>query len=154
PLSAPKRYLLGEPMRLSFFALLAAPLVITQAALSDPGRGAADAVSAARAGAIPLYNGTPPAGPGNPNAEQWSGDSAPALSVRNVSIPTLRPVLPPPARRTGTSVIVAPGGGLLVLAIGSEGMEVAKALAARGIAAFVLKYRTVPTAPDAAEFAK
>jgi acetyl esterase/lipase len=33
-------------------------------------------------------------------------------------------------------------------------MEVAKALAARGIAAFVLKYRTVPTAPDAAEFAK
>src|SRR5215471_14327596 len=153
-ISGPKRDVSGEPMRLSFFALSAAFFLTVQPALSEPGPGAADALAAVRNGAIPLYNGIPPAGPSNPNAEQWFGDSPPALSVRNVSIPTLRPVLPPPGKRTGAGVIVAPGGGLLVLAIGSEGMEVAKALAARGIAAFVLKYRVVPTAPDATEFAK
>jgi len=48
----------------------------------------------------------------------------------------------------GTSVIVAPGGGLYGLSIESEGRAVAKWLNKQGITAFVLKYRLVPTGID------
>jgi len=61
--------------------------------------------------------------------------------VMNVSTPTLTVYLPDPATATGTAVIVAPGGGFVWLSIDSEGHDVAKWLAARGVAAIVLKYR-------------
>lgn len=72
--------------------------------------------------------------------------------VRNVSRATLTPFLPDPAKANGAAVIVAPGGGFRILSMGNEGWEVAKALNERGVAAFVLKYRLIPTAPDWAEF--
>jgi acetyl esterase/lipase len=74
--------------------------------------------------------------------------------VRNVSRATLTPFLPDPAKANGAAVIVAPGGGFRILSMGDEGWEVAKALNERGVAAFVLKYRLMPTAPDWAEFDK
>lgn len=74
--------------------------------------------------------------------------------VRNVSRATLTPFLPDPAKATGAAVIVAPGGGFRILSMGNEGWEVARALNERGVAAFVLKYRLIPTAPDWAEFAQ
>jgi acetyl esterase/lipase len=74
--------------------------------------------------------------------------------VRNVSIATLTPFLPDPAKANGAAVIVAPGGGFRILSMGNEGWEVAKALNERGVAAFVLKYRLMPTAPDWADFDK
>jgi acetyl esterase/lipase len=74
--------------------------------------------------------------------------------VRNVSRATLTPFLPDPAKANGAAVIVAPGGGFRILSMGNEGWEVAQALNERGIAAFVLKYRLMPTAPDWAEFDK
>jgi acetyl esterase/lipase len=49
-------------------------------------------------------------------------------------------------------VIVAPGGGFRTLSMENEGSDVARALAARGVAAFVLKYRLIPTPPDMASF--
>ncbi len=49
---------------------------------------------------------------------------------------------------TGTSVIIAPGGGLFALSIESEGIQVAKWLAKKGITAFVLRYRLIPTGED------
>jgi acetyl esterase/lipase len=55
--------------------------------------------------------------------------------------------LPDSARNTGTGVVIAPGGGLVMLSIDSEGTEVATWLAERGIAAFVLKYRVRQTDP-------
>ena len=58
--------------------------------------------------------------------------------ITNVSTPTLEIFLPDPALATGTGVIVAPGGGLYAHSISSEGHEVARWLAAKGIAAFVL----------------
>ena len=67
--------------------------------------------------------------------------------VRNVSTATLTPFLPDPAKATGAAVIVTPGGGFRWLSINNEGWKVAKALADRGIAAFVLKYRLFPTPP-------
>jgi acetyl esterase/lipase len=68
--------------------------------------------------------------------------------VRNVTQPSLTAFLPPPARATGTAVIVCPGGAYHFLSIENEGTQVAAWLTARGVAAFVLRYRLVPTAVD------
>lgn len=64
--------------------------------------------------------------------------------LRNVTSPTLTAYLPHPANATGAAVIVAPGGAYIMLAIEHEGTDVARWLAARGIAAFVLRYRVAP----------
>lgn len=72
--------------------------------------------------------------------------------VRNVSQPTLTTFLPDPSIATGTGVVVCPGGGFHFLMVDKEGSEVAHWLTARGIAAFVLKYRLVPTPDDDAAF--
>lgn len=71
-----------------------------------------------------------------------------SVAVRNVSAATLTPYLPPPEIATGAAVIVAPGGGFLVEAMENEGWSQARWLAARGIAAFVLKYRLQATPVD------
>ncbi len=73
---------------------------------------------------------------------QWGDPMA-----RNISNATLTPFLPEPGKANGAAVIVAPGGGFRWLSMGNEGWEVAQALADRGIAAFVLKYRLIPTPP-------
>ena len=78
---------------------------------------------------------------------QW-GDTF----VRNVAVATLTPVLPAAGKANGAAVIVAPGGGFRFLSMNNEGWEVAQALADRGVAAFVLKYRTRPTPADLGEF--
>jgi len=66
--------------------------------------------------------------------------------VTNVSIPTMEVFRP--ENPNGTAVVVAPGGGLYALSIESEGTQVAEWLAKKGITAFVLKYRLVPTGED------
>ncbi|MGJ8714459.1 MAG: alpha/beta hydrolase [Maribacter stanieri] len=66
--------------------------------------------------------------------------------VTNVAIPRLE--VYEADQPNGTSVIVAPGGGLYGLSINSEGRDVAKWLNKQGITAFVLKYRLVPTGED------
>lgn len=72
--------------------------------------------------------------------------------VRDISRPTLTPVLPAPGRANGASVIVLPGGGYRYLAIDAEGFRVAHYLADHGVTAFVLKYRVKPTPVDRAAF--
>jgi acetyl esterase/lipase len=49
--------------------------------------------------------------------------------------------VPQPGRGNGTSVIIAPGGAYRGLASNLEGRQVADWFAARGVTAFVLKYR-------------
>jgi len=53
-----------------------------------------------------------------------------------------------PQHPNRTSFIVAPGGSLCALIIESEGIMVAKRLNTKGITAFVLEYRLVPTGED------
>jgi acetyl esterase/lipase len=72
--------------------------------------------------------------------------------VRNVSRATLTPFLPDRDKANGAAVIIAPGGAFRILSMGNEGWEVAQALNERGVAAFVLKYRLLPTAPKWADF--
>ncbi len=73
--------------------------------------------------------------------------------ARNVTIATLTPFLPDPSNASGAAVIVAPGGGFRTLSMENEGWQVAQALAAKGVAAFVLKYRLNQTPADLKEFA-
>ncbi|NAY90389.1 alpha/beta hydrolase fold domain-containing protein [Muricauda sp. JGD-17] len=68
--------------------------------------------------------------------------------VTNVSEPSLQVFRPNEEINTGTSVIIAPGGGLYALSINNEGSEVAKWLNQKGITAFILQYRLVPTGQD------
>ena len=83
--------------------------------------------------------------------ESWHSQYG-SMFARNVSIATLTPFLPSKTNATGAAVIVAPGGGFRTLSMENEGWEVARALAKRGVAAFVLKYRLTPTPADLAEF--
>jgi len=68
--------------------------------------------------------------------------------ARNVTVATITPFLPDPARASGAAVVVAPGGGFRTLSMENEGWNVARALAERGVAAFVLKYRLNQTPAD------
>jgi acetyl esterase/lipase len=68
--------------------------------------------------------------------------------VTNVSKPTMQVFKPHKENNSGTAVIVAPGGGLYAHSINSEGNDVGRWLAEKGITVFVLKYRLVPTGED------
>jgi acetyl esterase/lipase len=91
--------------------------------------------------------------PGATSPEAWHRQYG-SLFARNVTVATLTPYLPDPARAIGAAVIVAPGGGFRTLSMENEGADVARALAARGVAAFVLKYRLIQTPPDLPDFAR
>jgi acetyl esterase/lipase len=83
-----------------------------------------------------------------PGSEQWKQPETTLGSgvmerIVNVTTPTLTAYLPDASNATGATVIIAPGGGFVFLGMNSEGHDVAKWVVARGIAAFVLKYRTV-----------
>ena len=95
----------------------------------------------AQASAIALKTGPLP---GATVKESWHSQYGSAFA-RNVTEATLTPFFPEPAKATGAAVIVAPGGGFRVLSMQNEGWDVAKALAALGIAAFVPAWlRTYP----------
>ncbi|HEU4654640.1 MAG TPA: alpha/beta hydrolase, partial [Steroidobacteraceae bacterium] len=64
------------------------------------------------------------------------------------------PFLPDPAKASGAAVVVAPGGGFTTLSMENEGWDVARALADKGVAAFVLKYRLNQTPADPQEYEK
>ena len=89
--------------------------------------------------------------PGAAAQESWHRQYG-SVFARNVTVATLTPFLPPPGKATGAAVIVAPGGGFRTLSMNNEGWDVAQALADRGVAAFVLKYRLNQTPADMAGF--
>lgn len=98
---------------------------------------------------IRLYQGAAP------GSENWTHQEKEYFSpiwntqvVTNVSQPTLTAYVAAPEVASGTAVIICPGGGFHALSINSEGIDVAKWLNAKGVTAFVLKYRLVPTGDD------
>ena len=72
----------------------------------------------------------------------WEGKAPFAKGDNPKDVPTLTPYLPSKDKANGTAVVVCPGGGYGGLAMDHEGVQIAKWLNDRGIAAFVLKYRT------------
>jgi acetyl esterase/lipase len=129
-----------------------AVLIAAACALATPAQAQNDKMTPiptpAQANAIVLGTGPLP-GATAPESSYRQYDRS---FARNVTIATLEPFLPDPSKATGTAVIVAPGGGFRSLSMENEGSDVARALAARGVAAFVLKYRLIPTPPDTASF--
>jgi acetyl esterase/lipase len=71
--------------------------------------------------------------------------------VTNVTKPSLTVFKPSPELRNSTALVICPGGGFMALAINSEGNDVAKYVVARGVTAFVLKYRLAHTGEDATQ---
>ena len=142
----------GAPLLRRILLRLCAAALAAAFAFAAPAAAQNDAMAPiaipAQPGAIVL--GTGPL-PGATAPESWHRQYGSAFA-RNVTIATLTPFLPDPARATGAAVIVAPGGGFRTLSMENEGSNVARALAARGVAAFVLKYRLIQTPPDMGAF--
>jgi len=95
-----------------------------------------------------------------PGSESWTQQEVEyrgfdgKLMIRNVVTPTLTVFAPEPKKATGAAIIICPGGGFRFLSWQNEGTEVAKWLQARGVTAFVLKYRLKETPAEEAEFAR
>jgi acetyl esterase/lipase len=85
----------------------------------------------------PAGNAAPPA------VRLWEGDAPGATGKRAEDVPTLTAYLPEPDKRNGASVLIFPVGGYGHLAE-HEGKGYAEWFVARGVAAYVLKYRLAP----------
>lgn len=98
---------------------------------------------------IRLYDG--PA-PGSENWTQTEQTNTANLwntrVVFNVANPTLTVFQPEPGKANGCAVVICPGGGFFALSIDSEGFDVARWLAKKGVTCFVLKYRLVHCVTD------
>lgn len=101
---------------------------------------------------IPLYPGTPHGStPENYPEKQYFSKLWNTEVVANVTKPSLTVFKPSPELRNGTALVIVPGGGFMALSINSEGIDLAKYVAARGVTAFVLKYRIAHTGDDATQ---
>ncbi|WCP12563.1 hypothetical protein sphantq_00963 [Sphingobium sp. AntQ-1] len=129
-----KRFVAAVALVLAVPAIAQMPTPVPAEAPADPN-------------AIPLYPDMKAPKGSTENWVRFGKD----LAVRNVTVPTITPVLPDPAKATGAAVIVAPGGAFMLLAMDHEGWSVARWLADHGIAAFVLKYRLNQTPADIGE---
>ncbi|WP_421799063.1 alpha/beta hydrolase [Haliscomenobacter sp.] len=98
---------------------------------------------------IQLYQGKPKGSENWTWSEQTSSKNMfNSEVVYNVVQPTITAYLPHPQNANGTAIIVAPGGAFHTLSINSEGVDVAKWLNSKGVAAFVLKYRVARSFTD------
>ncbi|MDB5239424.1 MAG: endo,4-beta-xylanase [Spirosoma sp.] len=86
---------------------------------------------------IPLYAGTVP----NSNTSDVQETGAESGVLKGITKPTLEFFKPAPGKASGAAVIIIPGGGYGVVVYQGEGINIAKALAEKGVAAFILKYR-------------
>lgn len=77
----------------------------------------------------------------------WPAATGADVAATGRSTSTLTVFLPQPGKGNGTAVIIAPGGAYISLASNLEGRQVADWFAARGVTAFVLKYRFGPRHP-------
>ena len=130
------------------FLMMAAASLPTVGEAQAPNDKMVPIPTPAQADAIVLGSGPLP---GASASESWYHQYGKNFA-RNVSVATLTPFLPDPAKASGAAVIVAPGGGFRSLSMENEGYDVARALAARGVAAFVLKYRLIPTPAAMGDF--
>ena len=98
---------------------------------------------------IRLWEGRAPGSEGWSVAETTTTSPSGDRTIANVRDPSVTVYLPSAATATGAAVVVAPGGALRLLAWDNEGVKVAQWLNSKGIAALVLKYRTLQAMPAA-----
>lgn len=98
---------------------------------------------------VRLYEGKAPGSESWTHSEQESTQNLwNTRVVFNVADPTLTVFRPDPAKANGTSVVICPGGAFFALSIDSEGNDVARWLAGKGVTCFVFKYRLVECKTD------
>lgn len=128
--------------RLPFTVLIALLLTL-------PVTGPAAELAAGGEKVVRLYEGPAPGSESWTQTEQENRSNAwQTRVVFNVKDPTLTVFPADPARANGTAVVICPGGAFFALSIDSEGFEVARAMSARGVTCFVLKYRLVECKTD------
>src|SRR5262245_20514621 len=71
----------------------------------------------------------------------WPKGGPDAVGKEAADQPSVTIYLPPAEKATGAAVVICPGGGYAGHAMAHEGKDPADWLTARGVAAFVLKYR-------------
>jgi acetyl esterase/lipase len=98
-------------------------------------------LSANQSKEIPLWPNGAPGSEGKAGTEAVRVTPQGERVVSNIHQPSITPYLPPKEKATGAAVIIAPGGGHRELWADHEGHNIARYLSARGVAAFVLKYR-------------
>ncbi len=86
---------------------------------------------------IPLYAGAVP----NSKASDVQESGRESGVLKGITKPTLAYFKPAPDKASGAAVIIIPGGGYGVVVYQGEGINIAKSMAEKGVAAFVLKYR-------------
>ncbi len=69
-------------------------------------------------------------------------ENPPATRIKNITKPQIHVFLPRQNKRTGTAVLIFPGGGYNYVVIDKEGSEAASWLNSLGVTAFVIHYRT------------
>lgn len=89
---------------------------------------------------MPLYDGAVPNSKPSTLVEKVETRADKSRFISGTSTPTLTAYIP--EKGNGMAIVVCPGGGYRGVSIDKEGHNVAKALNEKGIAAFVLKYRT------------
>jgi acetyl esterase/lipase len=93
---------------------------------------------------LPLYEGAIPNARPAENLESRQMNKDGWWFTEKISVPTITRYDPLPKLKNGMTVIICPGGGYRGTADKHEGVDIAAQFTARGITAFVLKYR-VPT---------
>ncbi len=82
---------------------------------------------------------------GNVDIPIWPAGAVPdAVGDGPLDSPFLTVFAPPPEARNGSAVIIAPGGGNIMLMYGAEGFEAAERYNEWGTVAFVFTYRLSP----------
>ena len=85
------------------------------------------------------------AGDENYNIHLWEPGKVPlAAGDGPLDNPFLTVFAPPESKRNGSAVVIAPGGGNIMLMYGVEGIEIAERFNDWGTVAFVLTYRLSP----------
>jgi acetyl esterase/lipase len=97
----------------------------------------ATSASAQEASRIPLWAHGAPGFEDRADIPELSED----YWTKRVNNPSITAFLPPRANATGTAIVVVPGGGHRLLVTTTEGANVGRWLANRGVAAFVVRYR-------------
>ncbi len=92
---------------------------------------------------IPVWSSGIPGAIDNPeyHQQEMSKGNDQSSRISKVTDPVIEVFLPPEDLANGTAVLVCPGGGYAMLAIGHEGRDVAEWFNNMGVAAFVLQYR-------------
>lgn len=87
---------------------------------------------------LPLWPGEAPGGSKPVTLKESVGEGG---RLSDIAIPQYEVHQPEPGKRSGTAVVILPGGGYTILAMDHEGRDYAKWLNDQGITAVIAKYR-------------